>query len=385
MKILFTGGGTGGHFYPLIAVERELIKIIRKKHIIEPKLVFASDSPYNKKILEEENMRFLKLSAGKMRRYFSVLNFIDFFKTIFGILLGIFKIYAEMPDVIFSKGGYASVPILVASRFFRIPLIIHESDVVPGKAHNIVKFYAKRVAISFDKTAKYFPKEVVALTGNPIRKEVTGGNIEESCSVFNLDFIYDNGIKKISPGVILIIGSSQGAQKINEIILEILPELLKNYQVIHQCGEKNLEETKIISGVILKNLEQKNRYHLTGFLNEFDYRAAGFASYLVISRASAGAIFEIAEWGKPSILIPITNSAQDHQRENAWEYAKVGAAEVIEEANLAPHILLSEIKNIMENKSKQENMGKSAKNFSRPDAAIKIAEEIIKLAFEHIE
>lgn len=386
MKILLTGGGTGGHFYPLIAVAREVVKITREKHILEPELIFASNSFYDKKILDEENIRFLKLPAGKMRRYFSLLNFIDFFKTIFGILVSIFKIYSEMPDVVFSKGGYASVPVVIAARIFRIPLIIHESDVVPGKAHNFVKSYAKRVAISFDKTAKYFPKASVALTGNPIRKDLARGSLEESREAFNLEFVKDDkGINKIFPEVILILGSSQGAQKINEIILLVLSELVKNYQIIHQCGVKNLEETKNISGVVLKNSEHKNRYHLFGFLNEFDYRDAGFAASLIISRASAGAIFEIAEWGKPSILIPITDSAQDHQRENAWEYAKTGAAEVIEEANLAPHILLSEIKNIMENNLKRENMNRAAKNFSKPAAASKIAEEIINLALEHAD
>lgn len=386
MKIILTGGGTGGHFYPLIAVAREVVKITREKHILEPELIFASDSFYDKKVLDEENIRFLKLPSGKVRRYFSILNFIDFFKTIFGILLGIFKIYTEMPDVVFSKGGYASVPVLVASRIFRIPLIIHESDVIPGKAHNFVKSYVKRVAVSFDKTAKYFPKVSVALTGNPIRKELGGGSMEESRETFNLEFVKDDkGANKIFPEIILILGGSQGAQKINEIILLVLPELVKNYQIIHQCGVKNLKETKNISGVVLKDSEYKNRYRPLGFLNEFDYRDAGFVSDLIISRASAGTIFEIAGWGKPSILIPITNSAQDHQRENAWEYAKTGAAEVVEEANLAPHILLSEIKNIMENKSKQENMSISAKNFSKPDAARKIAEEIINLILEHAD
>lgn len=386
MKILLTGGGTGGHFYPLIAVAREVVKIAREKHILEPELIFASDSFYDKKVLDEENIRFLKLPAGKIRRYFSLFNFINFFKTMFGVLFGIFKIYSEMPDVVFSKGGYASVPILLSARIFRIPLIIHESDVVPGKAHNFVKSYAKRVAVSFAQTAKYFPTFSVALTGNPVRNGVSGGSLEESREAFNLEFVKDEkGANKIFPEVILIIGGSQGAQKINEIILAVLPELVKNYQIIHQCGVKNFEETKNISGVVLKDSEYKNRHHFFSFLNEFDYRDAGFAADLVISRASAGAIFEIAEWGKPSILIPITNSAQNHQRENAWEYAKTGAAEVIEEDNLAPHIFLSEIKNIMENLEKREKMKNAAREFAKPDAARKIAEEIINLALEHAD
>ena len=136
MKILLTGGGSGGHFYPLIAVAQKIEKIIRKNHLLEPEIIFASDSPYDKKILLEENIRFLKLPAGKLRRYFSLLNFIDFFKTILGVLLALWKIYLEMPDIIFSKGGYAGFPVLIAARIFRIPLIIHESDIAPGKANS---------------------------------------------------------------------------------------------------------------------------------------------------------------------------------------------------------------------------------------------------------
>lgn len=385
MKILLTGGGTGGHFYPLIAVAREVVKIAREKHIIEPEFVFASDAPYDEKVLEEEDIRFLKLPAGKIRRYFSLLNFLSPFKTLIGVILGILKVYKEMPDVIFSKGGYASLPVIVASRLLKISLIFHESDIIPGKVHSFVKKSAKRIAVSFAETAKYFDKSKTALTGNPIRKGILGGNFETAKEMFGLKFGVKEGKSFFTPPVLLVLGSSQGARKINEIILETLPELTKKYQIIHQCGVKNFKETEEIAGVILKNSDQKDNYHIFGFLSESEYREAARAADLIISRASAGAIFEIAAWGKPSILIPLSNSAQNHQRENAWNYAGQGAAEVIEEENFTPHIFLSEIKNIMDSHEKQEKMARAALEFAKPDAARKIAEEIINLALEHAD
>jgi len=385
MKILLAGGGTGGHFYPLIAVAREIVKISRQKRLVEPKIIFASDTPYDDKLLFEENIKFLKLPAGKLRRYFSLLNFIDPVKTLLGVFLAFIKIYFEMPDIVFSKGGYASMPVLLAARFFKIPLIIHESDSVPGRANSFAKKFAEKIAISFAESAEYFLKSKTARTGNPVRKTVIGGNFNESKEIFNLSSSVSEKGDEFSPPVVLIIGSSQGARKINELVLEILPDLLGKYQIIHQCGVKNFEETKKISETILKDSDKKDRYHLFGFLDEAQYRNASFAASLIVSRASAGAIFEIASWSKPSILAPITDSAQNHQRENAWNYARTGAAEVIEETNLTPHIFLSELNNILTNKEKMKKMAEAAKNFSRPDAAEKIAEEIINLALKHAD
>lgn len=381
MKIFLIGGGSGGHFYPLIATARELVKILREKHFLEPDIVFASDSPYNKQILIEENIRFIKMPAGKMRRYFSLFNIFDFFKTITGLIYAVIKVYSEMPDVIFSKGGYASFPVVFAARILNIPLIIHESDAVPGKVNIYSKKFARRIAISFKGAAKYFPENKLALIGIPLRKEIMGGSFKEAQDIFRLE---TEG-EKFSPPVILIMGGSLGSQKINDIILEILPELAAKYQIIHQCGNNNFKELNGMSELVLKDNKHKNRYHLFGSLDEALLRNSSFAADLVISRAGGSAIFEIAAWGKPSILIPLQGSAQDHQRENAWEYAEGGAAEVIEETNFSPHILLSEINNILKSDEKINKMKKAALRFNKIDAARKIAEEIINLTLEHAD
>ncbi|MEK7085009.1 MAG: UDP-N-acetylglucosamine--N-acetylmuramyl-(pentapeptide) pyrophosphoryl-undecaprenol N-acetylglucosamine transferase [Patescibacteria group bacterium] len=375
MKILLTGGGTGGHFYPLIAVARALKNRAEAERIVEMNLIFASPSPFDETMLREEGITFIKTPAGKIRRYFSLLNILDPFKTVWGIVKAMFAIYLNFPDVVFSKGGHGSVPALVAARVFGIPVLIHESDVVPGKVSAWSAKFARRIAVAFPQAAKYFPAEKVAYTGNPVRREVIGGSEEEAAQIFNLE----PGLKT----TILVLGGSQGAAPINDTFLDILPELVKTAQVIHQAGVKNLKETEGRAEVVLANSEFKRRYHPVAFLDEGALRNASKAATLVVARASAGFLFELALWGRPAILIPLPHAAQDHQRENAYAYARAGAAVVLEEQNVTPHILLAEIQKVLANPDAMANMSKSAQLFAKADAAEKIADEIIQLALEH--
>lgn len=374
MKVIFTGGGTGGHFYPIIAVADALNRITAEKKIVKAELIFASDSPFDSGMLFREGIKFKRIFAGKMRRYFSLWNIIDAIKIPFGILKALWVVYFNFPDVIFSKGGYASFPIVIASRIFGIPLMIHESDVIPGKVNAWAGKFAKRIAISFPQAADYFPKKNTALVGNPVRSALTVADKKAG-----RDFL------KLEENIpaIFVIGGSQGSKKINDTIIDILPKLLEKYYVIHQCGSKNLKEAEGRVSVLLGKSPLKPRYKPFAFLNEGLLKTAYSAADLVISRASAGAIFEMSAIGAPSILIPLPHAAQDHQKENAYVYAKTGAAEVIEEPNLAPNILFSEIERLIGNKKGLESMAMAAKNFSKPDAAEKIAKEIINLTLEH--
>lgn len=374
MKIMLTGGGTGGHFYPIIAVAEAINSISQTQKIVKANMIFVSDSPYDPNILLRQGMKFKKISAGKLRRYFSFWNIIDALKIPIGIIKALWTVYIDFPDVIFSKGGYASFPTVLAARILGIPLIIHESDAVPGRVNAWAGKFAKKIAISFSETAKYFPREKVALTGNPVRKSFfipvkTGAR----------EFL------KLEEGapVIFFIGGSQGAKKINDNLIDVLPDMLKKYQVIHQCGKKNLKDVEYRISIVLEKSSNKSRYHYFDFLNEISLEMAYGAADLAVSRASSGAIFEISASGTPSILIPLPNAAQDHQKENAYLYAKTGAAEVLEEMNLKPHILLSEIDRLINNKAELNSMSEAAKKFAKPDAAEKIAKEIINLALEH--
>ena len=373
MKILLAGGGTGGHFYPLIAIAEKLLEVAEKEKIIDLKLYYMSDNPYDKRMLFENKINFIQVPAGKLRIYFSIKNFIDIFKTITGVFFGFIAMFFIYPDVVISKGGYASIPAVLAAKLLRIPVIVHESDSFPGRSNVWASKFAEKVAISWPEAAEYLPKEKVALTGQPIRKEILHGSNVGAVDHFKLE--------ENTP-VILVIGGSQGAEKINNLIVDSLPAILPKYQVIHQTGKEKFEEVKSRADFLLKENTHKNRYVPMPYLNNLSTKMAAGCSRLVISRAGS-AIFEIASWGIPSIIIPITNSNGDHQRKNAFNYARAGACMVIEENNLSTTLLLSEIDKILENKEIEDKMRKKAIEFSNPDAAEKIAQSAINIALSH--
>lgn len=371
MRILFTGGGTGGHIFPLVAVARELKKLNSSQS--EPLELFylGPDDDFAFQALTQEGIRCEKISAGKLRRYADFQNFLDMFSVIGGIFQCLWKLLKIMPDVVFSKGGYGSIPVVFVSRLYFIPIIIHESDSVPGLANRIGAKFAKKIAVSFARTLKFFPPGKTALIGHPVRREIL--NYEKNQARKDL------GLNPDFP-VILFLGGSQGAQRINEIILRILQKLEDIAETIHQCGSKNYDEYKQDVEIVWnKPVEIFSHYHLFSFLDEKTYSQALAASDLVISRAGAGTIFEIAAAQKPSILIPLAGSASDHQRVNAYEYAKIGAAEIIEEANLTPNLFLSQIENLLKNTEKMRLMAQRAKSFVNLDAAMIIAREIVEL------
>lgn len=370
MRILFTGGGSGGHITPIVAVIRELKIIAEKEQILDLEFFYAGpNDPFGKEMLKEEDVFFIPVMSGKLRNYFSLRNILDAFKVGFGVVQALWNIFLLMPDVIFSKGGYGSLPSVIAAIVFRIPLIVHDSDSIPGRANRFAGRFAQRVGIAFPAAVDYFAPEKTAMVGVPVRKRILGGNKSEAkdnLSVFS------------QLPVVGVMGASQGSQKINEALSGAIQELVKNYEVVHQTGTQNFEEIKGEIGVIL-GLTDFERYHPFGFMDEGKMRDFYAASDLIVSRAGATSIYEIAAWGKPSILIPLKIAAQNHQRDNAYQYANHGAAVIIEEENLSPHILLAEIKKIMQNPEKLKKMSAEAQRFARIDSANVIAREILKL------
>lgn len=370
MRIILLGGGTGGHFYPLIAVAHALREIAEEERIISLELVLMGEKPFDPEALREEGIAFEPIPAGKIRRYFSIRNFSDSIKTLRGIIRAVIKFTLKPPDIVFSKGGYDSFPVLVAARLYRIPVVIHESDAVPGMVNKWAAKFARRIGVSFPEAVHFFPLEKTALVGNPIRTSVLGGSHDEAFDIFDLE----SGIPTI-----LVLGGSQGAQKINETLISLLPELLERAQVIHSAGATNFEGVKGEAEVVLASSLHKKRYHPFAFLAPSQIRDASFVADVIVSRAGAGSIFEISAWRVPSLLIPLAGSAQDHQRENAYNYARTGAATVVEEENLTPHILMSEIAKIIDNPKKRDEMKQAAGTFARIDAARKIADELLRL------
>ncbi|MDP1625067.1 MAG: UDP-N-acetylglucosamine--N-acetylmuramyl-(pentapeptide) pyrophosphoryl-undecaprenol N-acetylglucosamine transferase [bacterium] len=376
MKILLTGGGTGGHFYPIIAVAESLRRISKEEKLIDAELYYMAPARYDDKALFENRIIHVSSYAGKIRRYFSLLNVFDVFKTAVGVIKAVVDVWRIYPDVVFGKGGYVSFPAMFAAKLLRIPVVIHESDSHPGRVNAWASKFAQKIAVSYEQAADFFPKDKVAFTGNPIRREV-----RETLSEGARQFL---GLDESLP-VVLILGGSQGSQRINEAVIDVLPELVGKCYIIHQTGKDNIDEMTNTAEVVLKESIHKNRYRPFAYLNSMSLRmAAGEAakSGLVISRAGS-TIFEIALWQVPSIIIPIPEEISHDQKSNAFAYAASGACSVIEEINLTPHVLLSEIDRIIDNPNIADKMRHGAATFGKKDASDTIAREIIRIALSH--
>lgn len=377
MKIVLAGGGSGGHFYPLIAIAEALEDLTKEKKLIEPELFYIGPPPFDNTALLEHNIEYWAGPAGRVRRYASILNVLDFFKTAGGVIVAILQLFRLFPDVVFSTGGFAAFPTLYAARLLGIPVIIYDADAEPGRVSLWSARFARWIALAHPDAAEKFPQkylEKIARIGHPIRKEIEAPSTEGGIEFLKLD---------ASIPTIFILGGSSGAQALNETVLDALPALLEHYNVVHQAGSANLEEVRGIAGVILKDSRYPERYRSFGLLNALALRMAAGITSLVVSRAGSGTIFEIASWGKPSILIPIPTEISHDQTENAFSYARSGAAAVLEQRNLSPHLLVAEIKRIMDDEALRAKMSEAARTFSRPQAARKIAEIIVETALEH--
>ena len=373
MRILFAGGGTGGHFFPIVAAIREIKRVAEDERILDLELFYMSPDAFGSRLLDEEGVVRIYIPAGKWRRDATPLGMLknigDLLRFGIGAATAVWNMFLIMPDIVFSKGGYGALPAVLAAALFRIPIIIHESDAVPGKVNQFSARFAARIGIAFPDAARYFPAGKVALIGIPIRRRILGGRADDAREAFN--------IFSALP-VIGVIGASQGAVSLNDTTLGIIKDLTEKYEVVHQTGEKNITEVEEEASVILE-FGHKERYRAVGFLDETGMRDFYSVCNLVISRAGASSIFEIAAHGIPAIVVPLPHAAQNHQWANAYAYAAAGAAVMLEEINLTPHILLAEIKKLMDDAEKMRRMGEAARSFARTDSAELIAREILKL------
>ncbi len=370
-RIALVGGGTGGHFYPLMSVAEH----IRGQYdISEVEIVYLGPEPYDQSELDRNFIQFVKCPAGKQRRYFSLLNFTDMFKTLWGIFVAIWKLYVLYPDVVFSKGGYTSVPVVLAAFFLRIPIVIHESDSVPGRANKLAAPLARYIAISFKETIDFFPAKKTALIGVPIRLDILNE--------------YENPMEKLGlpedKPVIFVTGGSSGADRLNTLILQSLDELLPEYTILHQTGTKSELEVRQTASLLIKDDSLLKYYFVKGNLSSKEMSLALSSASLVVSRAGSGTIYEIASKRKPSILIPIPEEISHDQRSNAYAYARNGAAEVLEEGNIADGLLYSRINKIMNEPNRYEKMKQSTKEFLHTDPGSQIAKVLLGIAKEHL-
>lgn len=380
LKILFTGGGTGGHVFPIITIAREIRRIYPKNNL--EFYYFGPKDEFGLIIFSQEGFKIKTIISGKVRRYFSGSKFdisqidlttlyqntIDIlFKIPFGFLQSMFLILIIRPQLVFSKGGSGSISVTQSARFLRIPVFLHESDIVPGLSNRATSKWAKKIFVSFPKT-EYFDPAKTILVGNPIRRELLDGDNKTALDLFDLTF---------QKPIILFLGGSKGAEAINDFVLNILNDFLKDFELIHICGRNNLEEVGAESQVVI-NKDLVKYYHPVGFLYEEKMKHAYKVADFVISRSGSGSIFEIAALGKPSILVPLPSAAANHQAKNAYAYSQTGAALVVEQDNLTHNFFLDIIHNIFLHPDKLEKMKEEALRFSRPLAGKAIAREILE-------
>ena len=366
-RILLIGGGSGGHVFPLIAVAKVL-----KEKSQDLELQLWGDGDFAKLASQKEGIKYKPIIASKFRRYFSLLNIVDVFKLIPAFFQSMWMMYWYMPDVVFAK-GYASLMPAIAAKFYMIPFYIHESDSTPGLANQILSKIASKIFISFESSAKYFNSSKTELVGNPVITDLAQGNYNQALGMFQF-----NPDKK----TILVLGGSQGAKIINDLILESIVQLTQNYQIIHSTGESQFNKVKEGVEKIQKEGESSygqqiaDSYRPYPFLNLEEMKNAYAAADIIIARGGAGLIFEIAMIGKPAIIIPLSlGASRGDQIINAEEFAAYGAS-VIQEANLAPHILINQIEELL----KPENytaISEKIKSFAKPDAADKIASALL--------
>lgn len=352
-KILVTGGGTGGHVMPLEAVIEEL-----KEHKTEI-LYVGSGLDMEKEMAKRQKVPYKSVLSGKLRRYFSWRNFIDPFRVLAGFFQSVGIILSYKPDVIFAKGGYVTVPVVFAGWLLGKPIITHESDVVMGLANRWEAKHAKKICVGFP--AEYYdnlPLDKIIYTGNPIRKEfLSKAPNSKPQPLYN------------SKPIILVTGGSQGARFINQNIAAILPKLTQKYQVIHISGKNDFQW-------LAKNKwPNYELYDFTDKMPEMIVKAD-----LIISRAGANSIAEIAAIAKPAIIIPLSSAASDHQNINAKILAKKNAAIVLGEKGLTPESLLDIINCVLDDANIQRDLSKKIAEFSQPEAAKTIVKEIIKFA-----
>lgn len=350
-KIVLTGGGTAGHVTPNIALLPSLKDAGFEVHYI------GSYEGIEKKLIEDMGIPYYGISSGKLRRYFDVKNFSDPFRVVKGYGEANRILKKIQPDVVFSKGGFVTVPVVIAAKKNHIPAIIHESDMTPGLANKLCIPSAEKVCCNFHETFDLLPEGKAVLTGTPIRKELFEGNATRAAEFCGFD---------TEKPTILIIGGSSGSVAINNAVRECLDDILVNFHVIHLCGKGNLDE----------NLQDKKGYAQFEYISK-ELRDLFALSDLVISRAGANAICELLALKKPNILIPLSKAAsRGDQILNAKSFKKNGFSYVIEEEELSKTSLLNAIRDVAAHKSQYIKAMEESEQSDSIGTIMKLIEEL---------
>ena len=354
ISIAFTGGGSGGHIYPGLAIASRVNKSL-------PCRIFwiGSGRGMDRAILKNAGVDFYGIPAGKLRRYFSLLNFIDIFKIFAGFFSAFFILLREKPVLLFSKGGFVSVPPCFAAKLLKIPVFIHESDYSPGLSTRLSSRFAERIFIPYKETGAFFKesiREKTSVSGNPIRLEFSEADPEKGRAFLGLGR---------EERILLVLGGSQGSREINNLIRDCLPNITKHYTVIHQTGENQVSESN--------NALAGMKYKSYAYIRE-EYPHIVAAAELVLCRSGAGTIWECKSLSKPLILMPLSLSqSRGDQIENANFFQTAGAAVYFTGDSAALSELIASLAN---DPDRRKAMGEA--KVSEADAGQFIAEAIIK-------
>lgn len=349
-RIILTGGGTAGHVTPNLAL---LPSLKAKGYDIR---YIGSYNGIEKKLIEEAGIPYDGISSGKLRRYFDIKNFSDPFRVLKGCQEARRLLKKYKPDIIFSKGGFVAVPVVLAAKHYKIPVIIHESDITPGLANKLCIPSAAKICCNFPETLQYLPKEKAVLTGCPIREELLSGD--------RLSGLKYSGLSANRP-ILLVIGGSLGSVKVNTALRSILPRLLPSFQVIHICGKGNLEESLIgTEGYVQYEYVDKPLRHLFA------------AADLILSRAGANAICEILALRKPHVLIPLSAAAsRGDQLLNAKSFASQGFSAVLEEEDITEDRLLQLLLDTYSQRSKYQGAMEKSSLGNAVETIVSLIEE----------
>lgn len=351
--IILTGGGTAGHVTPNLALLPSLKEAGYDVHYI------GSYNGIERKLIENAGIPYEGISSGKLRRYFDLKNFTDPLRVVKGYFEACKLMKKLKPDVVFSKGGFVAVPVVLAAKRYKVPTIIHESDMTPGLANKLCIPSAKKVCCNFPETLKYLPEDKAILTGSPIRAELLTGDRLAGLQYTNLS---------AAKPVILVIGGSLGSVKVNNAVRSILPKLLEKFQVIHICGKGNIDESLIgTSGYVQYEYVDSPLKHLFAAAN------------IIVSRAGANSICEILALRKPNVLIPLSAAAsRGDQILNAASFEKSGYSYVLEEEKVSNETLLTAINHVMDNKDAYVSAMKNSSSKDSIEIILDLIKEVTK-------
>jgi UDP-N-acetylglucosamine--N-acetylmuramyl-(pentapeptide) pyrophosphoryl-undecaprenol N-acetylglucosamine transferase len=376
LRVLVSGGGTGGHIYPAVAVARELEQRFRAE------ILYIGDSDgLETRLVPEAGFRLVTIHAGRLQRHWSARTMRDLARVPIGFVEARRQVRAFAPHVAFTSGGYVAVPAGFATRRLGAPLLIHQQDVPPNLANRLLRRLATEITVSFEESLRYFPKSKTHVVGNPVRDAIV--------SVAGTDPRVHKRTLGFSPAfpLLVVTGGSQGARHVNQALVAALPRLLERFQVLHISGQRIYDETAAAASERMQGLPEHvaARYRLVPYLDD-EMPIALAAADLIVARAGAATLAELAVLGKPSVLVPLMPGLGGSPQEaNAAMFAHHGATRVILDAELSGERLFEEIATIFADPDTRARLGLQARTLARPDAARELAESVVALGQAYIE